>query len=864
MKLKKLLAGILSAAMVLCTVSLPVFADGENVITIGTVDEFVKFAEDVNGGESFKGKTVMLTNDMDLSNIDWTPIGKSGKPFSGTFDGDGHTISNLKTGKSWLSDIGLFGLTTGGAVKNFTVENAEVTGYLDVGVVAGTPYTSMCSNIMVKGDIKVEGFSYVGGAFGKNAYANITNVDVLANPGSYVKADSTSSYRTYIGGLVGFMGEGNVTVSDCDVAIDVIGSTCDIGGILGILHYGNTLQNCTYEGSITLDNDLANLDKGDETEFGALVGVAMNSKSGATKMTNCTANIISAVRCGTDITDSITAYGNNYYRTSPAEKHLYITTVNGVKTLDAKDYTEKEIDSFIKGSYYIDGKIIKTPEEIKNNDNLTDSEKADIVENTVVKGDSSDVVDIIKSLPADVKETVSAEKIDSVIKNSGEDTIIAKDNEVDPQIVAKSMASGVNKITITKLDESETLQQPDSVDAIYFDITLKDADDNHIKEVDVPVVVTIDVEDSSKIEKVIRHHDGITSEIAFSKLDDTHIALSIAKFSDFAVILGQNVPTGSAVLGFKEVVATEPFSAKYELYVSADDEAVIKDIKSGEFTFTKTGASEAVFVPADGFDISYVDSAAKYRVNRTADGASAQAAIVDVDGKPAVLLATLTISGVGNGSFSTSDIKMYRQSANDHIAEEIDTLPTSVVNYNIESEKAKLVINIDFPNAVKNNKTAYQNMTVSVKGGEFDESYNLGSDASSAVAFENGKYTLTLDGVLQKSIAYTVTVSGAGYRTARYTVTMTNDKVLNFWNNAKDADAVVEEGNANSARKVTFLAGDIVKDNSINIYDLSAVVSYFGTQVDKDAQPEYAKYDLNRDGVIDSKDVAYVLVSWGK
>lgn len=66
--------------------------------------------------------------------------------------------------------------------------------------------------------------------------------------------------------------------------------------------------------------------------------------------------------------------------------------------------------------------------------------------------------------------------------------------------------------------------------------------------------------------------------------------------------------------------------------------------------------------------------------------------------------------------------------------------------------------------------------------------------------------------------------------------------------------------------KVTsnFLAGDIVKDNKINIYDLSAVVSYFGTTgLATDNHPEYAQYDLNRDGVIDSKDVAYVLVSWG-
>ena len=50
------------------------------------------------------------------------------------------------------------------------------------------------------------------------------------------------------------------------------------------------------------------------------------------------------------------------------------------------------------------------------------------------------------------------------------------------------------------------------------------------------------------------------------------------------------------------------------------------------------------------------------------------------------------------------------------------------------------------------------------------------------------------------------------------------------------------------------------------MYDLSAVVSYFG-DIDLNVAGTantYAKYDLNRDGKIDSKDVAYVLVSWGK
>ena len=185
----------------------------------------------------------------------------------------------------------------------------------------------------------------------------------------------------------------------------------------------------------------------------------------------------------------------------------------------------------------------------------------------------------------------------------------------------------------------------------------------------------------------------------------------------------------------------------------------------------------------------------------------------------------------------------------------------SKISVKITQPTSRLTVNVAFPNSVTENTSAYQDMTVTVSGAGLTEPIikALGSDANK---MKDGAYKVSMS--LPKNNTYTVTVSGAGYRTARYTVTMTGSKTLNFWNNAKDEDTVVEVGNAASTRKVTFLAGDIVRDNSINIYDLSAVVSYFGTKVNKDTQAEYAKYDLNRDGVIDSKDVAYVLVSWGK
>ena len=285
--------------------------------TISDSADLAGLAKLVNAGNNFSDKTIKLTADIDLNGKEWTPIGNNTNKFEGNFDGakaDGignYTISNLYINKPNKSDVGLFGFTQSGEVKNFTLRNAKVTGYLDVGAVAGTPYTSKYSNIDVTGLIQVEGFSYVGGAFGKNVYANITDVDVTGDKGSYVKADSVENglaYRTYLGGLIGFMGEGSHTVSGCDVKIDVIGSTCDVGGILGILHYGNTMTNCTYNGSLALTDPDADVG----AEFGALVGVIYNQQNKTTTITDCSATVTKAISGNQDVTNTITPHGDFY------------------------------------------------------------------------------------------------------------------------------------------------------------------------------------------------------------------------------------------------------------------------------------------------------------------------------------------------------------------------------------------------------------------------------------------------------------------------------------------------------------------------------------------------------------------------
>ena len=253
------------------------------VVTIASAEDLALLAKQVNAGTSYKGYTVKLANDIDLGSRLWTPIGKEKATFQGVFDGNGKTISNLLINNSNLCDAGLFGFTTNGEIKNVTVKNASVKGYLDVGVVAGTPYTSKYTNITVCGDVYVNGYAYVGGVFGKNAYANLTDITVDVNEGSYVKARSYG-YRTYVGGVVGFMGEGNQIVSNVKSNIDVFGSTCDVGGITGIAHYGNQFINCVCTGNVTLENAR---DAGDHLEIGGIAGVWLNTDGQKVSFTNC-------------------------------------------------------------------------------------------------------------------------------------------------------------------------------------------------------------------------------------------------------------------------------------------------------------------------------------------------------------------------------------------------------------------------------------------------------------------------------------------------------------------------------------------------------------------------------------------------
>ena len=239
-------------------------AQESEVVAISNLAELKAFRESVNAGNDYAGKKIVLNADIDLANEAWTPIGTGSNPFNGYFDGQNHTISNLKIdwSKNYVSGgnnqnyAGLFGYMKGGntaAIKNLTINNADVTGCLYVGVLLGRSYTGgILENCHVTGDVKVDSYAYAGGLVGRHEYSSgsnangevmsIYNCSVNANAGSTVNADYAVSY---VGGIVGFLAEGNFVIDACSVENVAVTGVYGVGGVSGIAHYGNTISNAT-------------------------------------------------------------------------------------------------------------------------------------------------------------------------------------------------------------------------------------------------------------------------------------------------------------------------------------------------------------------------------------------------------------------------------------------------------------------------------------------------------------------------------------------------------------------------------------------------------------------------------------------
>ena len=118
--MKKKISAVLSAIMMISFLPSAVLAAGN---TISSAQELQSFRDSVNNGNTYKGQTVTLSSQLDLSSITWTAIGTEENPFMGTFDGGGNKITGL-TMSCADKYAGLFGYS-GGTIKNLGVASAD-------------------------------------------------------------------------------------------------------------------------------------------------------------------------------------------------------------------------------------------------------------------------------------------------------------------------------------------------------------------------------------------------------------------------------------------------------------------------------------------------------------------------------------------------------------------------------------------------------------------------------------------------------------------------------------------------------------------------------------------------------------------
>ena len=261
---------------------------------IYTKEQLLALANSDSPAEDW-AKNYRLMADIDLSGVDFAPIGSEEIPFTGRFDGNGRTLSNLTIERGAASrNLGLFGCIKGAEIVNLTLENAQVTGGSRIGTLVGAALAdaaggkaNLIGNCHATGTVTATGTAVIkqtdaGGLVGVNdgdtdsqsgqsIYSAIDSCSAQVT----VVADTGSADQTESGHVGGFVGWNKGMITDCFAEGNVdggnttggfagsnYGSIYDshatgavtagytAGGFVGSSGIGSELKNCYATGSV--------------------------------------------------------------------------------------------------------------------------------------------------------------------------------------------------------------------------------------------------------------------------------------------------------------------------------------------------------------------------------------------------------------------------------------------------------------------------------------------------------------------------------------------------------------------------------------------------------------------------------------
>ncbi len=204
------------------------------------------------------------------------PIGNYSSKFTGSLDGNGHTIKSLFINNSDHEHAGLFGfIDDSGSVKDLILDNFEIFGGFMVGSLAGASNGSVSS---VEFSCKISGTHLVGGLLGLNygsinnshGTGNIKGDDIDPTGGSVGMNMGRISNSSFTGKVVGgraggLTGMNNGLISYSDAIVEVVGKGYSAGGLVGGNNIGSIFRSSS-SGNVTSINDniggLAGVNKG--------------------------------------------------------------------------------------------------------------------------------------------------------------------------------------------------------------------------------------------------------------------------------------------------------------------------------------------------------------------------------------------------------------------------------------------------------------------------------------------------------------------------------------------------------------------------------------------------------------------------
>lgn len=248
------------------------------IVSITTPDDYYAIQQDISTGVFDRTQTISLDADLDFSNFTeiLEPIGNATFPFSSTFLGNNHTISNFNMHVATHEYSGFFGHATDGAIIRDLIfddtcsvtsawqgsTNAYVGGVLGDCLVTGKAgITAGCqiTNVVYMGIVTYVGSAtntYIGAIAG---YVKVTGSECRITScvsGGVLSTSTSTTKNAYMGGIMGtafsnFMNPNNVTIDRCISLGKSYNAKVNksIGAILGKSTGNNTISNCVYNKS---------------------------------------------------------------------------------------------------------------------------------------------------------------------------------------------------------------------------------------------------------------------------------------------------------------------------------------------------------------------------------------------------------------------------------------------------------------------------------------------------------------------------------------------------------------------------------------------------------------------------------------